>query len=42
MANDKSGLKAERSEDGVHPNKASYAVMAPLAEEAIVEVLAKN
>jgi acyl-CoA thioesterase-1 len=42
MANDKSGLKAELSEDGVHPNKGGYAVMAPLAEKAIVEALGKN
>lgn len=42
MANDRSGLKAELSEDGVHPNKAGYAVMAPLAEKAIVEALGKN
>jgi lysophospholipase L1-like esterase len=42
MANDKRGLKAELSEDGVHPNKAGYAVMAPLAEKAIAAVLGKN
>jgi lysophospholipase L1-like esterase len=42
MANDKRGLKAELSEDGVHPNKAGYAVMAPLAEKAITAALAKN
>lgn len=42
MANDKRGLKAELSEDGVHPNKAGYAVMAPLAEKAIAAALAKN
>ena len=42
MANDKRGLKAELSEDGVHPNKAGYAVMAPLAEKAITAALGKN
>jgi acyl-CoA thioesterase I len=42
MANDRLGLKAELSEDGVHPNKAGYAVMALLAEKAIVEALSKN
>jgi lysophospholipase L1-like esterase len=42
MANDKRGLKAELSEDGVHPNKAGYALMAPLAEKAIAAALAKN
>lgn len=42
MANDKRGLKAELSEDGVHPNKAGYALMAPLAEKAIAAALGKN
>jgi len=28
-------LKKELSEDGLHPNAAGYAVMAPLAERAI-------
>jgi len=42
MANDKRGLKIELSEDGVHPNEAGYAVMAPLAEKAIAAALSKN
>jgi acyl-CoA thioesterase-1 len=42
MANEKRGLKAELSEDGVHPNKAGYAVMAPLAEKEIAAALGKN
>ena len=42
MANDKLGLKAELSEDGVHPNKAGYAVMASLAEKAILQALGKD
>ena len=42
MANDKRGLKAELSEDGVHPNKAGYAVMASLAGKAIAAALGKN
>lgn len=42
MANDKRGLKAELSDDGVHPNKAGYAVMVPLAEKAIAAALGKN
>jgi acyl-CoA thioesterase I len=42
MANDKSGLKADLSEDGVHPNKAGYAVMAPIAAKAIAAALAKH
>jgi lysophospholipase L1-like esterase len=33
-------LKAEFSEDDLHPNAAGYAVMAPLAEAAIAKVLA--
>jgi acyl-CoA thioesterase-1 len=31
----KRGLKAELSGDGVHPNKAGYAVMAPLAADSL-------
>jgi len=41
MANEKRGLKAELSEDGVHPNQAGYAAMAPLAERAIAAALGK-
>jgi lysophospholipase L1-like esterase len=33
------GMKAGLSEDGVHPNKARYAVMQPLAEYAIQDAL---
>jgi lysophospholipase L1-like esterase len=32
-------LKAEYSEDGVHPNIKGYQVMEPLAEAAIVKAL---
>lgn len=39
MADDKQGLKAELTSDGVHPNQAGYAVMAPLAEQAIQRAL---
>jgi lysophospholipase L1-like esterase len=42
MANAKRGLKAELSDDGVHPNEAGYAVMAPLAEKAIAAASSKN
>ncbi len=35
MVNEKKGLKTAYSEDGVHPNKAGYEVMNPLAEKAI-------
>jgi lysophospholipase L1-like esterase len=41
MANSESGLKAELSPDGVHPNKAGYELMAPLAESGIAEALRK-
>jgi lysophospholipase L1-like esterase len=39
MADDKGFLKEELSEDGLHPNKKGYGVMAPLAEEAIAAAL---
>jgi len=42
MADDRRGLKADLSVDGVHPNKAGYAVMAPLAEKAVAAALSKN
>ena len=35
----KGGMKPEFSEDGVHPTKAGYEVMAPLAERGIAEAL---
>lgn len=40
MADEQNGLKTAYSEDGVHPNKRGYQIMAPLAEKAIMEVLA--
>lgn len=40
--NEKLGMKVELSEDGVHPNKPGYAVMAPLAEKAIAAALKKK
>jgi lysophospholipase L1-like esterase len=39
MVNDKMGLPANLSKDGVHPNKDGYAIMGPLAEKAIVAAL---
>lgn len=39
VADDAGGLKTIHSEDGVHPNKAGYQVMAPLAEAAIEKAL---
>jgi lysophospholipase L1-like esterase len=35
MVDEQKGLKSIYSEDGVHPNKAGYEVMSPLAEIAI-------
>ena len=35
-------LKKELSEDGLHPNAAGYAIMAPLAEKAIESALKKK
>lgn len=42
MADERQGLKAELSEDGVHPNVAGYRIMAPLAEHAIGEALGRR
>jgi len=41
MVNSEGGLKSELSPDGVHPNKAGYDLMAPLAESGIAEALRK-
>jgi lysophospholipase L1-like esterase len=41
MANEAKGLKKEYAQDAVHPNKAGYEAMAPLAEKAISEALAR-
>ena len=35
LVDEQKGLKSMYSEDGVHPNKSGYEVMAPLAKEAI-------
>ncbi len=42
MVNSEGGLKAEFSPDGVHPNKAGYDLMGPLAEAGIAEALKSN
>ncbi len=42
MANKQKGLMAEFTSDGVHPNKAGYMMMAPLAEKAIAEALRRK
>lgn len=39
MADERKGLKAALTYDGVHPNKAGYQVMGPLAEKAIAAAL---
>jgi lysophospholipase L1-like esterase len=42
VSDDKGFLKDELSEDGLHPNAKGYAVMAPLAEQAIASALRKK
>jgi lysophospholipase L1-like esterase len=42
MANSEGGLRTELSPDGVHPNKAGYQIMAPLAEAGIAEAQKKS
>lgn len=39
MADSNLAMKPELSKDGVHPNAAGYAIMAPLAEKAIGKAL---
>lgn len=39
MVDEKRGLRPDLTRDGVHPTTAGYAVMAPLAEQAIRETL---
>ena len=42
LVDERKGLKAAFADDGVHPNKAGYEVMAPLVEKAIEKVLSKK
>jgi hypothetical protein len=35
-------LRPDLNDDGLHPNAAGYAVMAPLAEKAIAQALVQN
>ena len=42
MVDDKGLLKRDLADDGLHPNKAGYAIMAPLAEKAIAKALAER
>lgn len=39
LGDSRGGLRANLSDDGVHPNAAGYAVMGPLAREAVVRAL---
>lgn len=39
MVDERQGLRADLTRDGVHPTEAGYRVMAPLAEKAIEEAL---
>lgn len=42
MANKDNGLDSDLANDGVHPTKKGYEIMAPLAETAIAEALGKS
>jgi lysophospholipase L1-like esterase len=42
MVDAKGGMKAGLSHDGVHPNRAGYAIMAPAAERAIQQAFSKS
>jgi len=39
LADERKGMKAEYSKDGVHPNMEGYKIMEPLAEKAIAKAL---
>jgi len=41
MADERQGMRADLSPDGVHPNETGYRLMAPLAERAIQRALRK-
>jgi lysophospholipase L1-like esterase len=42
MVDGRRGLRPELSEDGVHPNAAGYAIMEPMAEKAVADVLRRH
>jgi lysophospholipase L1-like esterase len=42
VVDDKGLLRRDLADDGLHPNKAGYAIMAPLAEQAIETALAST
>lgn len=39
MVDEQKGMRAELADDGLHPNKKGYEIMAPLIEEAIATLL---
>jgi lysophospholipase L1-like esterase len=41
LADAEGSLRAELTDDGLHPNKGGYALMAPLAEKAIARALGR-
>jgi lysophospholipase L1-like esterase len=42
MIDDKGLLKRDLADDGLHPNKAGFAIMAPMAEKAIEKALSSD
>jgi lysophospholipase L1-like esterase len=42
MIDDKGLLKRDLADDGLHPNKAGFAIMAPMAEKAIEQAIQTN
>jgi lysophospholipase L1-like esterase len=42
MIDDKGLLQRDLADDGLHPNKAGFAIMAPMAEKAIEKALSSN
>ena len=42
MSDERGMLKADLSEDGLHPNAKGYAVMTPLAEKAVAAALRRK
>jgi lysophospholipase L1-like esterase len=41
VADERQGMRAELTRDGVHPNEAGYRVMAPIIERAIADALVR-
>jgi lysophospholipase L1-like esterase len=42
LVDDKGLLKRDLADDGLHPNKAGFTIMAPLAEKAIEQALSSS